>query len=350
MTKLPYDQPHLSYEKQLDKLTERNVICAPEDREEAINVLRLIGYYRFVHNYLYPFEDKTHPGEKTYRHGTNITDAIKIYDFDRSIRTLSVASLEVLEIRLRTEIAHTLSMRTGRGTGYLDKGNVKASAGVTKRWISKRDDLINRARTEKSRVLKGYEEQYLCEKNDDIPVWHLVDFLDFGALEDLYNMMIVSDRMVVAKAFGVSDHSVFATCLTAMRKMRNACSHYQSLWDRHAEVHISRKPKSGEELPLRENLLGGSKRRDGKLYDALTSLAYLVSSTERSADWVTEVVATVEGFPTVTGVVSKADMGFSSDWYQDNLWGKIWKDEDSPVSLQTIHPKVIDKEDVLSLD
>ena len=99
---MKYNKSPLTFEQQLELLTERGIIV-PE-KEEAIKFLSRINYYR-LSAYCIPFEQARH----TFKPNVQFTDIQKLYEFDKKLRNLIYEAVETIEIALRTSVAYYLS-------------------------------------------------------------------------------------------------------------------------------------------------------------------------------------------------------------------------------------------------
>ena len=97
---------------QIDKLVERG--CIIEDMKEAKRTLTNINYYRLAYYFALFLEDKHH-----YRQGTSFEKIMRIYDFDRMLRSLLLSVLEEIEITMRAVISNFHAMKYG-ALGYLN--------------------------------------------------------------------------------------------------------------------------------------------------------------------------------------------------------------------------------------
>ena len=92
-------KPHLSYERQINKLHEKG--CIIDDDSFCRDVLVNIGYYR-LSAYFLPF--KSFDG--TYMDNLSFERVYRVYEFDRKLRNLLFSAIEVIEVSLRTRLAH----------------------------------------------------------------------------------------------------------------------------------------------------------------------------------------------------------------------------------------------------
>lgn len=92
-------KPHLSYEGQINKLREKG--CIIDDDSFYRNVLVNIGYYR-LSAYFLPFKSL----DGTYMDNLSFKRVYRVYEFDRKLRNLLFSAIEVIEVSLRTRLAH----------------------------------------------------------------------------------------------------------------------------------------------------------------------------------------------------------------------------------------------------
>ena len=81
-----------------------------QDEEQALKELHIISYFRLA-NYLRPMElDKTTHQFKTNSYFEN---ALSLYYFDKKLRALVFTAIQSIEIALRTQMIHHVSMKYG---------------------------------------------------------------------------------------------------------------------------------------------------------------------------------------------------------------------------------------------
>jgi abortive infection bacteriophage resistance protein len=97
--RVPYTKPWLSVADQLKKLESRGLLVT--DRADAEIFLRHINYYRFT-GYCVAFENPRH----VFPAGVTFDHVKASCQFDASLRDLFNEALEIIEIDLRTVVAH----------------------------------------------------------------------------------------------------------------------------------------------------------------------------------------------------------------------------------------------------
>ena len=106
-------------EEQLKKLIARG--CQVTNYNDALEVLTHINYYRLT-AYFLPFKESN----DMYKVGTKFENIIKIYEFDKKLRSLLSQQIENIEIMFRMRIAYMHCQKYGTD-GYLDPFNFRDS-------------------------------------------------------------------------------------------------------------------------------------------------------------------------------------------------------------------------------
>ena len=112
---VPYPKKWLSVTEQIQRLQSRGLIIA--DMATAADFLSHLNYYRFT-GYGLVFEQPRH----TYLAGTTFEQIRQAYEFDRALRDLFTESIELIELDLRTALAHTFGETYGP-FGHVDPLN-----------------------------------------------------------------------------------------------------------------------------------------------------------------------------------------------------------------------------------
>ena len=92
-------KPPLSYEGQIDKLCKKG--CIIDDDSFCRDVLVNVGYYR-LSAYFLPFKN----ADGNYIDNLSFERVYRVYEFDRKLRNLLFSAIEVIEVSLRTKLAH----------------------------------------------------------------------------------------------------------------------------------------------------------------------------------------------------------------------------------------------------
>lgn len=325
-----YSKPHLSREDQVKIMVGRGLICA--DEAAAAQLLKQVGYYR-LSAYVYPFREMLPPEESRksspahYRSdaikaGTTFEHVQSLWRFDRKLRLKCMDALEVVEIGLRSELAHTLAQRSIFGhvePSSLDQVacNEPCAGGPTnlfEDWMERYEKLKSAAKNE------DYMIHHRAKYGDPIPVWIAVEFLDFGALCRIYNLLEKADQNAIAASMGLKGGALLKKWLRDLNYLRNLCAHHSRLWNRVLTYQSAKFSPHQVEDELKHAATWGT--RD-KMYVLSAILAYLVRHIDPASTWHLDFRSHVRKFPELPDISPAADMGFPTDWVDLPLWNTL---------------------------
>lgn len=181
---LPYTKKWLSVSDQLQRLQSRGLAIA--DPTAAADFLSHINYYRFT-GYGLVFEQPRH----TYLAGTTFEQIRQAYEFDRALRDLFTESIELIELDLRTTLAHTFGEIYGP-FGHVDPRHFFSQAGHPE-WLSK---LRAEAKRSRELFIDHYKATY--HEFPDLPIWVATEVMSFGALSRMLEALNKSDLKRIA--------------------------------------------------------------------------------------------------------------------------------------------------------
>ena len=101
-----YSKPALSIQDQIDRLKNRGLTIA--DEQKAILYLSNISYYR-LRAYTHPFQDNTDPNHP-FTCQITFEEILSLYVFDRQFRLLVLDAIEKIEISFRTQVIYQWAM------------------------------------------------------------------------------------------------------------------------------------------------------------------------------------------------------------------------------------------------
>jgi abortive infection bacteriophage resistance protein len=214
---VPYTKAWLSISGQIQKLKSYGLII-PDDLS-ATFFLQHINYYRFS-GYALAFETSRH----VYQPGTTFDQIRHAYEFDRALRDLVTESLEVIELDLRTAIAHAFGRDHG-AFGHTDSSKFFKKFGHGE-WLDKLHEEVNRSSELFVRHFKTTYQEF-----PDLPIWEATEIMSFGALSRMYNGMLVEDQKRIASRYGLQP-AILGSWLHHLVYLRNLCAHHSRIWDR----------------------------------------------------------------------------------------------------------------------
>lgn len=230
-----YNKPHLTFDKQLERLTERGL--AVRNEEQAMVSLETIGYYR-LSGYWYAWrrvakDSGGHPyREDKFMPGHAFEDAVALYSFDRRLRLLLLDALERIEIALRIRIAHVAGV--AGPLAYLDRVNLGSNADKYRTGAELSNfDEFNKRNDELLRQSKEVFAKHVKAKYESVaPIWIATELWDFGQLSNYYAIMKPEDQSQVARAFGIPKKEILVNWIQCLNYVRNLCAHHGRLYRR----------------------------------------------------------------------------------------------------------------------
>jgi abortive infection bacteriophage resistance protein len=214
---IPYPKNWLSVPDQLQKLQARGLVIT--DPVSAAEFLSHVNYYCFT-GYGLVFEQTRH----TYIAGTTFEQIRRTYEFDRALRDLLTESIELIELDLRTTIAHTFGEVYGP-FGHIHSANFHNRTDHPD-WLDKLQGETKRSRE----VFIGhYKTKY--QEYPDLPIWVAIEVMSFGALSKMYQGLKKSDQKRVSSRYGFQPLTL-ASCIHHLVYVRNLCAHHSRVWDR----------------------------------------------------------------------------------------------------------------------
>lgn len=326
---MTYSKPHLTFEEQVEKLIDRGLECS--DKPAAIQLLTAVGYYR-VTGYVYPFrkeipEDQRDPAQpfryrlEAIKDGVTFDHVRGIWNFDRKLRNRCLEAVEIIEIGLRTQVAYTLGMHDKFGhltRSSLDEGECKLSSGREdgsdrfEAWIADHEKLRRRALQS-----EDYVKHNTNIYGEKLPVWIAVEFLDFGALSQLFGLLRKTDQTAIAQHLGIKGGMLVRRWLRDINYVRNLCAHHSRLWNRVPTY----KPGKFTRYQVPEILKHAAEHnvRD-KVYVHLAVMAYLVVRIDPTSNWPRSLATVVNKFPDIPYLTPEQNMGFPNGWKDLELW------------------------------
>lgn len=295
-----FTKPWRSIHYQVALLAKRGLLISNE--KEVASFLRHLNYYRFS-GYSLAFEES----RRSFRQGTTFEAIRQTYEFDRDLRDLLYESMEVIELDVRSTVAHTF----GRAHGGF--GHTKARNFFKKfdhhNWLKKLQEETTRSR-------EPFVERYKNTYSDypDLPIWMAAEIMSFGGLSRMISGLRKEDLKAVAAPYGMQPRT-FVSCLHHLVYVRNICAHHARLWDREWQI----KP----DLPAGKAWTAPHLPGNDRLFATLLLQNKLMQACRAEKqfqkNWRQEVEALITTrCPSCPNAFQK--MGLPTDWQQNPQW------------------------------
>jgi abortive infection bacteriophage resistance protein len=307
----PYAKTHLPIAGQIALVKERGLVIT--DEVKATDCLHRIGYYR-LSGYWHPMREVERPapqGPPTYldqfKPGSNFSDVVHLYVFDKKLRMLMLDAIERVEVGLRVEIALLLSARSP--WAHRDPRHVHRLFNGHAEWIERLDRATRRSS-------EDYVLHFRTRYTDPLPMWSAIELWDFGALSHFLSGMKDGDLATLGGRYGLPRRDLLKTWVRTINYVRNLCAHHNRLWNR-VLVDIPSPPRTGELEGL--DHLAASPHSQVRLYAAAVALRWFLKTINPTTTWPARLKAHLVEFPQ-SPHYNFAQTGFPEDWENLPFW------------------------------
>jgi abortive infection bacteriophage resistance protein len=218
-----YNKNTKTIDEQITQLKDRGLII--KDEAFANYYLASVGYYRLSGFWWPMLGDKTN---RIFKPNSTFENIIAIYNFDKELRLLLFDIIESIEIDFRTKLIYHLSIDISPWW-FEDVKNFKNPVEHSKVLIS-----IDR---ELQQTKENFIQQHYLKYHTDIrrpPAWKTIEITSFGTISKLYGNLnnIIKAKNIIAKEFGLVNHTYFPSWLQSISQIRNMVAHHSRLWNK----------------------------------------------------------------------------------------------------------------------
>jgi len=313
MPTIPYKKPWLSHADLIQQMIDRGLIMS--DPSAAAQYLAHVNYYR-LSGYCLAFEIPNQRHSFTF--GTTFEQLRAAYDFDFAIRDLVSEALEVLEIDIRTTVAHHFG-ETYKAFGHTNPANFYRPQPVSGKdsrltfdhaaWIKRLRDNVYHS---KEPFVEHFRQRYIQATNGDLPIWALSEIMSFGSVSRMIDGMISTDQGTIASRYKLQKRNL-VSWVHHLSVARNICAHHGKLWDRLWT--------SPAEIPVgnawRPPNLMNNQRITMTLLILYHMLKQIPDAADWAADWQVRLRKTLVFLPE-SAVTPR--LGFTEGWFANPIW------------------------------
>lgn len=296
-----YRKPALTFDQQLDRLQDRGLII--DDRTFALSKLKAISYFR-LSAYSYPFRirDEHSNVSSNFIPGTNFSEIIKLYEFDRHLRLIVMDAIEKVEVYIRTLLAYHLGHTYGT-FGHTDASNFHPKFDHM-RWHEKIEEEAERSN---DTFIKHYKRKY--SGFPVLPIWMAAEVMSLGSLSFGYEGMKNDEKRMISQQLGLH-HNRLADWLHKLTYIRNVCAHHNRLWNRALSIRPEavRDPVWNPPITPRNN----------RIFFILLMLRYLLKTMDDGDNWRDQCTDLIE--PIAQERRWRVAMGVPENWKKHPIW------------------------------
>ena len=300
---MKFSKKPLSFEAQISQLVERGLVI--ENIKNAEFILSHINYYR-LSAYWYPFE-QDHSKHLFYPDVT-FEQVVESYVFDRSLRLLVLDAIERIEVSIKTQWAHHMSLAYGSHAYTINNKSLRKKEHHFRKNL---DRLKKEVENSKEVFIDHFKNNY----DDELPpIWAVVEVLSLGMVSRLYsNLKSYQVRTAIAKTYQL-DETYLEGFLEHLTYLRNICAHHGRLWNKHL---VKKMPlPRGKPAQLRDNMYFDEQHQsEHKLYNSLVMIQHLMTLISPQSSWALRLSDLIEKHH-----VNISAMGFPENWQTRPIW------------------------------
>lgn len=265
-----------------------------DDGIPAGMALESIGYFRLL-----IYMRKYRSGTGIFFPKTKFSDIVRLYDFDRKLKSITIDAVERLEVKLRAALSNPLSIVHG-AHWYLDPSHF---SDVVKHH-KVMGKIINAVDHKKNVALEHYYNTYADPRLP--PVWLTCEKLSIGALSWMFSDLNIASRKIVAKYWGVPE-PLLVSWFRTLTDLRNECAHHGRLW----------RGQFTSNSPERHTSHAADFRNIKTFYPRACVVALLLETMGLKKWWRESLLAIFGQYPAVSPL---QDLGFPVGWDARPLW------------------------------
>lgn len=294
-----YSKPWLPIKDQIQRLVSRGLII--DDQKSAEQLLWHLNYYRFS-GYCLAFETCRH----AFQPGTTFSQVQSAYAFDVSLRDLLTEALEVIEVDVRSAVAHLFGQKSG-AFGYLEAKYFRPSFDHSK-WLEK---LREEAQRSSELFVEHFRSHYAGFP--DLPFWIATEVMSFGAVSKAYSGLLDAYQRPVSDRYNMQKGD-FVSILHHLTYVRNVCAHHCRLWDRVWDI----KPKLPAAKHWHPPLVPDAARLFVTILFVYRVLKNCSANQKFAIEWKRRINELVKQLPDTGDALTR--MGMPNDWFKHPLW------------------------------
>lgn len=217
------------------------------DYHKAKLYLLTNNYYNIINRYSKYFMNS----QNIYLPGTTFDEITYLYLFDKEIKYALFSAITEAENHLKSILSYQFAKKyNDKPYAYLDINCYDNSKTLELGWlISRLSKIINdHKKSKRNNSIKHY-----VKKHNDVPIWVLIDYLDFGEVNTLIRNLPLSLQNNIAK--NLCSFISEKICMNApfspeimisftenIRQIRNICAHNNRLLDSKCKSDIKYYP------------------------------------------------------------------------------------------------------------
>jgi len=180
-------------EKHIENLKGRGMVIADQKKagifllmNNYVNVINTIGRYFYG-------EDNWN-----FREGTDFNEIVAVFYYDAEVKEAIFKAILNCESHLRSVISYIFSQSHPEKDNYLDQNNFFSKNKSELEWLNQR---IRKVIADLKKENSNNALKNSLIKNNTVPIWKLINYIDFATLKNFYSVMLSNEKESVAQVF-----------------------------------------------------------------------------------------------------------------------------------------------------
>lgn len=230
-----------TFNQQLVILRKRGLIVPKDGRPKRF--LEQENYYNVINGYKDLFLEKDPSGNALYPEqylpNTHFNELKALFLFDRELRMLFLKYILIFENSFKTVLSHEFSKKYPKPNSYLE---IKNYVDNNPKKVLHQISILTK--TIHDKVDKNGAVKHYIEEHGSVPLWVLVNYLTIGNLSYLYDILLDTDKNIIAKYYSEKYKKQYNTTsmprfssedlgstLKIINLVRNKCAHDERLYN-----------------------------------------------------------------------------------------------------------------------
>ncbi len=212
-----------SVDAQIGILESRGMIA--HDKDRAKSFLLDNNYYNVVNAFKKYIIDED-AGEEKYKEGVRFEDLVCLYRFDERLRATFLRYILIIEGQLKTHLAYEFS----KAYGPMDYLRLNVYNRNDAMDVERAESFISQLKVLISKNAKSNDmvKHFVSQEDAQmglVPLWALVNVLDFGTLRRFYSNLNSNVVNYIARRYYSLPPRTLQTMIYSLNACRNMCAH-----------------------------------------------------------------------------------------------------------------------------
>lgn len=308
-----FNKKSLTSEEQIELLQQRGLSF--QNKSDAIEIIKRIGYYH-LSSYMRLFQSGQ---EHLFMPGTEFSQILNVYNFDKDLRHLTFNAIEKIEIAYKASLINILCKEFGSHWFYESEifinKSIKNELGKIETQQEHILRLIEREIKKKKKKENEYAETFICKYYEKYsepllpPFWMIAETLSIGSLHRFYYSLIDKYKRQIISYLGFKEDvtfiAIYSNWLQPICMVRNICAHHSRLFNRKFRIKAKQHKQILEFTGIPNN----------NFYYIAMIINYYLKTMLLDVSFEQDIINLFQKYPSI----NKDLLGFPNNWTNFNI-------------------------------